>query len=70
MPRPRAIVGDDRKSHQRDPFEAIDHADYPKWRLFIQIMPEADADNTSYNPCDLTKIWPHNDYPLIDVGIV
>ena len=64
------IVGDDRESHQRDLLAAIERGDYPKWRLCVQIMPEADADKTPYNPFDLTKVWPHEDYPLIEVGIV
>ena len=64
------LVGDDRESHQRDLFQSIERGDYPKWRLCVQIMPEADADQTSYNPFDLTKVWPHRDYPLIEVGIV
>jgi catalase len=64
------VVGDDRESHQRDLFQAIERADYPKWRLCVQIMPEADADKTLYNPFDLTKVWPHKDYPLIEVGVV
>jgi len=62
-------VGDDRESHQRDLFEAIERGAYPKWRLCVQIMPEADADKTPFNPFDLTKVWPHKDYPLIEVGI-
>ena len=65
-----AIVGHDRESHQRDLFEAIERRDFPKWRLMVQIMPEADADKTPYNPFDLTKVWPHGDYPLIEVGIM
>lgn len=64
------IVAEDRESSQRDLFEAIDAGDYPKWRLCVQIMPEADAGRTGYNPFDLTKVWPHRDYPLIDVGIL
>src|SRR5580704_255589 len=64
------IVGGDRESHQRDLFDAIELRDYPKWRFCVQIMPEADADKTPYNPFDLTKVWPHGDYPLIDVGVL
>ncbi len=64
------LVGDDRESHQRDLFTAIERGDHPKWRLCVQIMPEADADKTPYNPFDLTKVWPHRDYPLIEVGVV
>ncbi|WP_259781155.1 catalase [Aestuariispira ectoiniformans] len=62
------IVGQDRESHQRDLYEAIEGGDYPQWRFCIQVMPEADAENLPYNPFDLTKVWPHADYPLIEVG--
>jgi len=65
-----AIVGKDRESHQKDLFESIEHNEFPKWSLKVQIMPEADAKKVSYNPFDLTKIWPHKDYPLIDVGVM
>ena len=64
------IVGTDRESHQADLFRSIDTGDCPRWRMCIQVMPEADADKTWYNPFDLTKVWPHGDYPLIEVGIV
>ncbi len=64
------IIGRDRESHQRDLLEAIDRGDFPKWTLYIQIMPEADASKVPYNPFDLTKVWPHGDYPLIEVGVV
>ncbi|OQW40460.1 MAG: catalase [Proteobacteria bacterium SG_bin4] len=64
-----AIIGKDRESHQRDLFEAIERGDFPKWTLKVQIMPEADASKVPYNPFDLTKIWPHGDYPLLDVGV-
>ncbi|AFT72531.1 Catalase [Alloalcanivorax dieselolei B5] len=62
------IVGGDRESHQRDLFNAIENKDFPTWRVCVQIMPEAEAENTPYNPFDLTKVWPHGDYPLIEVG--
>lgn len=64
------LIGQDRESHQRDLFESILKGDFPKWRLMIQIMPEADAEKTVYNPFDLTKVWPHGDYPLIEVGVL
>src|SRR3546814_21022357 len=38
--------------------------------LFVQVMPEAEAAKTPYNPFDLTKVWPHGDYPLIEVGVM
>jgi catalase len=62
------LIGMDRESHQRDLYNAIQNKDFPKWRVCVQIMPEADAEKTSYNPFDLTKVWPHKDYPLIEVG--
>jgi catalase len=65
-----SLVGRDRESHQRDLFEAIQRGDFPKWRLMIQVMPELDAEKTTYNPFDLTKVWPHGDYPLIEVGMM
>lgn len=65
-----AVIGRDRESHQRDLFEAIENRDFPKWKLFVQIMPEQDASKVAYNPFDLTKVWPHQDYPLIEVGVM
>ena len=62
------MIGNDRESHQRDLLDSIDNQDFPKWTLKVQVMPEADAAKVSYNPFDLTKIWPHADYPLIEVG--
>ncbi|MDO8825137.1 catalase [Methylophaga sp.] len=64
------LVGEDRESHQKDLFEAIERADYPSWELKVQIMPEKDADTYHIHPFDLTKVWPHKDYPLIDVGVM
>ena len=64
------VIGEDRESHQRDLYEAIERQDFPKWKLFVQVMPEAEADSTPYNPFDLTKVWPHADYPLIEVGVL
>src|SRR3546814_1549099 len=62
------IVGNDRESHQRDLFEAIERGDFPKWKLYIQVMPETDAEKVPYHPFDLTKVWPKGDYQLIEVG--
>jgi catalase len=64
------IIASDRESHQRDLFESIERGEFPRWRLLVQIMPEADAGKTPYNPFDLTKVWPHSDYPLQEVGIL
>ena len=62
------LIGQTRESYQEELYGAIDRGDFPRWSMFVQVMPEADADKTSYNPFDLTKVWPHGDYPLIEVG--
>jgi catalase len=62
------VIAEDRESHQRDLYEAIERGDFPKWTFYVQIMPEAEQDKHWYNPFDLTKVWPHGDYPLIEVG--
>ena len=64
------LVGKDRESHQRDLFEAIERGDFPRWTLYIQVMPEKEAEKVPYHPFDLTKVWPHKDYPLIEVGVI
>ncbi|HEX3982759.1 MAG TPA: catalase, partial [Acidisoma sp.] len=63
------VIANDRESSQRDLYEAIERGDFPKWDFKVQIMPEADAEKTPYNPFDLTKVWPHSDYPLIEIGV-
>lgn len=63
-----ALIGKDRESHQRDLFDAIERGEFPKWTMFVQVMPEQDAEKVPYHPFDLTKVWPHKDYPLIEVG--
>lgn len=64
------LIGKDRESHQRDLYAAIERGDFPKWKFCIQIMPEMDATKVPHNPFDLTKVWPHSDYPLIEVGML
>ena len=65
-----AVVGRTRESSQEDLYHAIQRGDFPKWKFCVQVMPEADAQKTAYNPFDLTKVWPHGDYPLIEIGIL
>jgi catalase len=62
------MAGEDPDFHRKDLFQAIEAGDYPSWSLKVQIMPEADAAGYRFNPFDLTKVWPHGDYPLHDVG--
>ncbi|KOG39756.1 catalase [Streptomyces decoyicus] len=62
------IAGEDGDYHRRDLFEAIDGGNAPSWTLYVQVMPFEDAADYRFNPFDLTKVWPHGDYPLIEVG--
>jgi catalase len=63
-----ALVDEDRESSQRDLFDAIERGDFPKWKFYIQVMPEAEAANYRFHPFDVTKVWSKKDYPLIEVG--
>ncbi|WP_370894611.1 catalase [Janibacter sp. GXQ6167] len=62
------LAGKDAEFHRRDLFDAIAREDYPSWTMSVQVMPYEDAKTYRYNPFDLTKVWPHSDYPLIPVG--
>jgi catalase len=64
------VVANDRESAQRDLYDQIEAGNFPRWHMRIQVMPEQDALTYRINPFDLTKVWPHKDYPLIDVGIL
>lgn len=66
----KRLVADDRESSQRDLYNAIEQGNFPRWKFYVQIMPEAEASQVPYNPFDLTKVWPHGDYPLIEVGVL
>ncbi|MBY8860280.1 catalase [Nocardia sp. CA2R105] len=63
-----ALAGSDSDFHVRDLWTAIERGDHPTWTLKVQIMPYADAADYRFNPFDLTKVWPHADYPLHEVG--
>src|SRR5260221_117825 len=64
------IIANDRESHGRDLLVAIEREDFPRWKLFIQVMTEEQAKTHKHNPFDLTKTWPKADYPLIEVGVM
>lgn len=63
-------IGKTREGYQEALFYDIKNGKYPVWDFKVQIMPETDAEKTNYNPFDLTKVWPHDEYPLIDVGVM
>jgi len=65
-----AVIAKDRESHQRDLFDSIARGDYPRWKMFIQVMTEEQAKKMPYNPFDLTKVWFKKEFPLIEVGVL
>jgi catalase len=66
----QALVGTDRETSHRDLYESIERKAFPRWTLYVQIMPEAEAATYHVNPFDLTKVWSKKDYPLIEVGVM
>jgi catalase len=64
----RAMRAEDLDYHRRDLFQSIARKDYPAWRLEMQIMPFEDAADYRFNPFDMTKVWPHADYPTVPIG--
>ncbi|MCB9408665.1 catalase [Mycolicibacterium sp.] len=62
------MAGIDTDAHQRDLYESIQRGHAPSWTLYVQIMPFEEAKTYRFNPFDLTKVWPHSDYPLHEVG--
>jgi catalase len=65
-----AMKSKDADHAQRDLVEAIDRKEFPRWNVKLQVMTDAQAKKFPWNPFDLTKVWPHADYPLIDVGVM
>ncbi len=63
------VMGANPDSSSEDLYRAIERGEFPRWTMKIQVMPEAEAATYKWNPFDLTKVWPHSDYPLIDVGV-
>ena len=64
------VIGKTRESYQEELYGTIERGEFPKWTLYVQVMSEEEAVTTSYNPFDLTKVWPHNEFPLIEVGVM
>ena len=62
------VAGDNADFHRQDLFDSIADGNFPSWKVSIQVMPYADAKGYRFNPFDLTKVWPHADYPVIPVG--
>lgn len=64
------LVGRDRESSQRDLFDSIEKGEFPRWKMYVQILTEEQADNFQFNPFDLTKVWSQQDVPLREVGVL
>lgn len=64
----RELAGSDPDYAQRDLFEAIERGEHPRWSLEIQVMSEAQAAARAENPFDVTKVWPHREFPRVEVG--
>ncbi len=64
------IIGTSRESYQEELFGTIERGEFPRWTMYVQVMPEKEAETMPFNPFDLTKVWSHKDYPLIEVGVV
>lgn len=62
------VVGKCRESSQRDLYDAIEGGNFPRWKMYIQVMTEEQAQNMPFNPFDLTKVWSKKDFPLIEIG--
>jgi len=62
------MAGQNPDHHLQDLYQTIKAGDAPTWILYVQVMPLEDAADYRFNPFDLTKVWPHGDYPLIKVG--
>jgi len=62
------MAGENPNHATSDLYEAIERGDYPSWRVCVQIMPPEEAKSYRWNIFDITKVWPHADYPLIEIG--
>ncbi len=65
-----ALVGRDRESHQRDLYESIERGEHPRWTMYVQVMTGKEASQCRFNPFDLTKVWSHKEYPLLEAGVL
>ncbi len=64
----KAVLARSRDTTQEDLLLAIDNGNFPKWKFYIQVMTLEQAKSTPYDPFDMTKVWPHGDFPMIEVG--
>jgi len=66
----KKVAGDNPDHLVQDLYDAIERGAYPKWTIPFQVMDPKDAENYRWNIFDMTKVWPHKDYPLREVGVL
>lgn len=66
--RAQQLLGEDTDYALKDLYNAIASGNYPSWTMKIQVMTYEQAEKWRFNPFDLTKVWPHAEFPLIPVG--
>ena len=64
------LSGSDPNSHTRDLFDAIQHKNFPQWKLYVQIMTPKQAEQYQFDPFDITKVWYKKDFPLQEIGVM
>lgn len=69
-PEAQQIAGENSDFSQEDLCQAIANQDFPKWKLYIQVMESEKANEYRWNPFDVTKTWAHSEFPLIEVGVL
>jgi catalase len=69
-PQAEELRGKDPDYSQRDLVNAIEKKEFPKWTLKIQVMTDDQAKKFRWNPFDVTKVWPHKEFPLIEAGVM
>jgi catalase len=62
------LAGEEPDYHIKDLYNAIERGDYPSWTMYFQVMDPKDAETYRWNIFDITRVWPHKDYPLRPIG--
>jgi catalase len=62
------LAGEEPDYHIKDLFNAIERGQYPSWKMCFQIMDPKEAETYRWNIFDITQVWPHSDYPLVEIG--
>lgn len=52
----------------QDLFDTIERKEYPSWTCYVQVMSPEEAEEQDFSVFDLTKVWPHDKFPLRPFG--